>query len=296
VIAGMGPYDALLHAMTSVSTGGFSPYDTSISHFDSVAIEVAIMLSVFVGGVSFTLHWRAFRGDRGVYRRSSEFRLFLLVLLGSTLAVSALNVADGMALGRAVRDSSFSVVSLSSSAGFGTADFTTWVPAAQLILLLLMVPTAMAGSTAGGLKLLRAKLLASVAGRELVRVRHHRAVVPIMHDGTAVDEGVIARVTGFALLYVLLVGGGTVALAMLGTDLPTSGGAIVSALGGVGPALGEAGPASTFLVYSVPARMVIVVFMLLGRLELFPLLLMFAGPFRRARAGRRMRAPVRRRR
>jgi trk system potassium uptake protein TrkH len=295
-VAGMGPYDALLHALTAVSTGGFSPYDTSISHFDSVAVEVAIMLSVFVGGVSFTLHWRAVRGDRGVYRRSSEFRLFLLVLVVSTLAVTVLNVGDGMAIGRAVRDSSFSVVSLSSSAGFGTADFTTWVPAAQLILIIIMIPTAMAGSTAGGLKLLRAMLLMTVVRRELIRVRHPRAVVPIVHDGNTVDEAVVARVTGFALLYVLLLGAGTIVLAMLGSDLPTSGGAIVSALGGVGPALGEAGPASTFLVYSPPARMVIVIFMLLGRLELFPLLLMFAGPLRRVRAGRPVRDPVRKRR
>ena len=294
-LAGMGLYDALLHALTAVSTGGFSPYDDSISHFGSVAVETAIMLSVIVGGISFTLHWKATRGDRRAYERSTELRLFALVLLVATAAVITLNIGDGMPLGRAVRDSSFSVVSLSSSAGFGTADFTTWVPATQLILVVVMIPTAMAGSTAGGLKLLRAKLLVSVARRELVRVRHPRAVAPVLHDGGAVDEATVARVTGFALLYVVLLGCGTVAVAMLGSDLPTSGGAIVSALGGVGPALGDAGPASTFLVFSRPARLVIMVFMLLGRLELFPLLLMFAGPVRRARADHRRRR-VRRRR
>ena len=283
LLAGTDLYDAVSHAATGVGTGGFSPYNNSISHFDSVAVEVAAMVAMFLGAVKFPLFFAAARRkDLRVFWRSSEFRFFVSVVAAATVFITGLNVADGMPLARAFRDSAFNVVSLMSSCGFGTADFTTWLPATQIVLLFLMVTGSMAGSTSGALKLFRVQVVLKHAWREIKRVRHPLGVFPIRLGGEPVPEYVVSSILGYVMIYFVFAVAGITTLSVLGADLATSAGSVVTAMGGVGPGLGETGPASNFLVFDDPQRATMIGLMLLGRLEIFPLLVFLAPLSRRA--------------
>lgn len=279
LVVGMDLFDAVTHAFAAASTGGFSPRSSSIGTYDSVAIEVVIIIAMIIGGASFTLHYRAVQGDLGVYRRVSEARLYLQVLVGATALLTVLLLVDGVedGVGGALRSAAFNAATIVSSCGFGTDDFTTWGSSAQFLLLVLMVPAGMTGSTSGGMKLLRLQVLVRHALREVVRSRHPQAVVPVRLGNQPVAEDVVSRVVGFAVIYATSILFGGVLVTALGVDLVTGFSGAVSAIGNIGPALGEAGPASTFLEYPAPARGALMALMLLGRLELFAVLYMFAG-------------------
>ncbi len=271
---GVGPYDAISHAMTGIATGGFSPHDASIGYFDSVAVEIVIMAIMFVGAVNFALMFYAarHRNLRPVLA-NAEFRFYAAIAAGATTFITGvLVVNDGEAIPTALRGAAFNVVSLMSTCGFGTADFVQWAPAAQLVLLFLMVTGAMAGSTSGAVKLFRIQVALKHAAREIRRVRHPRGVFPIRLGQTSVGERIVAGILGFVMLYFVLAVAGVVILAFLGADLPTAAGSIATAMGGVGPGLGETGPASNFLALNTPQRVVMDLYMILGRLELIPVL------------------------
>lgn len=273
LVVGMSPFDAVTHAFTAVSTGGLSPYDSSIAAFDSVAVEVALVAVMLVSAASFTLHWRAVTGRPRVYAESPLLRFYLGVFVVFTAAITALLwTQQGLGFGKALRDATFNVASLLTSTGFGTADYVQWVPGTQLLLLALMVSGGMAGSTSGGLKLVRVRVLLVHAVRELRRIRHPRAVLPVRIGREAMPERIVQRVIGYALLYLVFTGLGCLALTFLGAGLTEAAGAATSAMGNMGPALGEAGPASNYLYFSRPARGLLLVMMLAGRLEIFPVL------------------------
>lgn len=291
---GMSPFDAVTHTFTAVSTGGLSPYDTSIAAFDSVLVEQVLVVIMVLGATNFTLHWRAVTGRPGVYWNSSEFRFYVGTIVACTALVTALLWAQqDHGLAQSLRDASFNVVSMFTSTGFGTADFARWVPAAQLVLLVLMVSGGMAGSTSGGLKLVRVHVLLQHARREVRRVRHPRAVLPIRLGRDAVPERIVQRVIGFALLYVVFIGSATLVLTFLGSGLPEAAGAATSAMSNIGPSFGEAGPASNFLYFTRPARAVLMLLMLAGRLEIFPVLYVI-GRLTGALPGSPLRAAARR--
>ncbi|MEM9518606.1 MAG: TrkH family potassium uptake protein [Actinomycetota bacterium] len=291
-IPGPSLYDGIAHALTTVSTGGFSPHSASIGTFDSVAVEIAIIIGMVIGGTNFALHWRAVRGDTGAYVRDSEFRLYLGMLVVLSAAVATLLwLGGGFSINGAVRAGVFNVVALGTSTGFSSAqgpgsagDFVTWVPAAQMILLGLFVIGASTGSTSGGIKVLRVQVLLSHSLRSIRRSQYPHAVMPVKHGRVAVREDIVSRMAGFFLVYLLLVLFGVMTLTALSGGFLESIGATVGALGNMGPALGEAGPTANFTeAFSEPARLVLSLYMLIGRLEIFPILLMFAAPARAAR-------------
>ena len=185
------------------------------------------------------------------------------------------------------------MVSLISSCGFGTADFTQWVSATQVVLLFLMVTGSMAGSTSGAVKLFRVQVAVKFAWREVRRVRRPRGIFPIRLGREPIPEGIVASVLGYVTFYFVVAAVSVVALCMFGADLATSSGSVVTAMGGVGPGLGETGPASNFLVFDATQRFIMIGLMLLGRLEIYPLLL-FLLPLSDAvrRSTRRGRASV----
>ncbi len=285
---GVGPYDAVTHAMTGIATGGFSPHDASINYFDSVTVEIVIMAIMFVGAVNFALMFNA--GRKRTLRpviSNPEFRFYVAIVIAAIGFITlVLVVNDGMSAATALRGAAFNVISLISTCGFGTADFVQWTPAAQLVLLFLMVTGAMAGSTSGAVKLFRVHVVLKHAAREIRRVRHPRGVFPIKLGDASIGERIVASVLGFVMLYFVLAVAGVVVLAFLGADLPTAAGSIATAMGGVGPGLGQTGPASNFLALNATQRIVMNLYMILGRLELIPVLVTIGLAFKPIQATR----------
>ena len=279
LVVGMSPFDAVTHSFTTLATGGYSPHPDSVAHFDSIAVEGVLIVAMIYCGANFSVHWHAATSGPGAYRRVSEVRWYLVLLGGGFLAMVLLNVGES-SLTQNLRDSLFYAVSLGTSTGFGTSDYILWGPAAQIVLILLMLVGGMTGSTTGGIKVLRLQLIVRYAVREVIRARHPRAVSPMRVGDMVVAEQVAARAIGFVLLYLGVTVAGGVLVTALGVDPVTGFSGAISAIGNDGPALGEAGPLSNFLVFPRAARAVLMGLMLFGRLELFPTLLMFAAATR----------------
>ncbi|MBW3548233.1 MAG: TrkH family potassium uptake protein [Actinobacteria bacterium] len=279
-LTGLSPYDAVAHAMTTVSTGGFSNYDASIAAFDSAVVEGVLIVSMFAGAVSFALWWQVLRGaGPRALARSSELRTFVTVIAVAIAFVTVVLALDtGLGVVSALRGAAFTVVATMSTTGYATVDFALWPAAGQLVVLGLMVSGGMAGSTSGAMKLFRVQVMVAHARREMRHLLHPSAVLPVKLSGHVVADPIVSRIVGFFVLYVVLAMLGTVLLAALGADLVTAASAITSAIGAYGPALGDVGPTTTYLNLDRPSRAVLVVYMLLGRLELFTLLLMFVAP------------------
>ena len=275
-------YDAVAHALTVASTGGFSVHPDSIGQYGSVAVETVVIVFMILGGTSFSLHWRAVATRTLPYRRNSEFRSYLFLLgLCSAAIVALLWLKGGLSLGSSIRAGVFNAVSLGTSTGFGNAtgtgsagDYVTWVAGAQLVLLFLMVVGGCTGSTAGGIKVMRMQVLGLLMVRSVRHSQAPRAVIPVRLGRDVISESVASRVAGFFLLHFLLVIAGLLVVTALGGELSATLGAVVSALGNMGPALAEAGPTSNYAAaFSQPARLVLALLMIIGRLEILPILL-----------------------
>lgn len=271
LLAGMDLFSAVTHSFTSVSTGGFSPYTASVAHFDSTVIEWIIIVAMFVAGTSFTMLYRLLRGKPGQMLRSVEFRTYCLVVAVATLIVfwtadpGARNY-DGF------RDSLFTVLAVVSTTGYASIDFVgQWSDAAKSILLILMPLGAMAGSTAGGVKMIRILAVASFAHRAALTQLHQRLVRPVRIGSTVLENDVANQVVGHLILSLAAFGGGSLLISLTGPDLVTAFSASATSFGNVGPGLGDIG--SDFLAIPTFGRLVSIVLMMLGRLEIYPILL-----------------------
>ena len=279
-------YDAVAHAFTFAATGGFSVHADSIGHYDSVAVETVAIVFMILGGTSFSLHWRLVATRTLGYHRNSEFRTYLGMLAAcAVVIVIIIWLENGLPLGSSIRAAVFTVVSLGTSTGLSNAtgpgspgDYVAWVAGAQLVLLFLMVVGGCTGSTSGGIKVMRMRVLGLMMLRSIQHTQTPRAIIPIRLGTDSVRETVVSRAAGFFLLHFLLMMVGLLALTSLGGELETSLGAVVSTLGNMGPALGEAGPTSNYAVaFTQPARLVLALLMVIGRLEIFPILLTGVG-------------------
>ncbi len=272
MVAGMNLFDGVAHSFTTVSTGGFSPYNASLGHFDSAAIEWICIVAMFVAGSSFTLIYRLLRGSPGPLVRSKEFHLYIVVVASVSAALFAISDMTGSIHDR-IRGSVFTTLTIVSTTGYATEDFGAWSDAAQAVILLLLPIGAMAGSTAGGIKLIRVLVVASYAHREALRHLHPRLVRPVRVGGGIMPDRTANKIVGFLILALAIFGGGAMAIALTGADLITSFSAAATAFGNVGPGLGEVGPTHDFLELPRVARWVTMVQMLLGRLEIYPVIL-----------------------
>jgi trk system potassium uptake protein TrkH len=283
LIAGMSLYDAVAHSLTTVSTGGFSNHSASMAYFESGLIEWLAIVGMFVAGSSFTLIYKLIRGNTAPFLRSAEFRLYALLVIVATIVVFI--VSDGVSRDAAgFRESLFTVLAIVTTTGYGLVDFGAWSQAAQAIILILMPMGAMAGSTAGGVKMIRVLAVASVAHRESLRQLHPRMVRPVRIGDAVLDDQLANKVLGFLVLALAAFGGAGLLIALSGSDLITAFSAAATLFGNVGPGLGEVGPTHDFLNISPFARLVGIGAMLLGRLEIYPILLaLVALPLHRPR-------------
>ena len=274
LFGGMSLFDAVNHAFTTLSTGGFSTRDASLAAFESPYVQYITIAFMYLAGINFTLHYRLFRG-RLLYRSDPEWRFFTASILVATALVFLITLEMGQGVERGFRDSLFQVVSIATTTGFATTDYEMWAPSGQLLLLFLMFMGGMAGSTAGGMKAMRIRMLLRHGLTELKRSVHPRAVILARLGDTPVPDRTFLRVLAFALFFIALFALGTFALTLLGHDLVTAIGAAAASLGNIGPGLGGVGPMDNYAGIGAPSQAVLVFLMLAGRLELFTILLLF---------------------
>ena len=280
--AGMSWADAFMHMCTTMGLGGFSAYDASFAHFNSERIEWVAIVFMTLAGISFVRYFVVLR-NRSLRPITSdhEIRTYLALLVLSTAVVTALLMIhgvydDGL---QALRMSAFHVVSLATTTGYAATDYAQWPVFAPVFLLFLGCFASCAGSTGGGIKMVRMILLVKQARRELVRIIHPRVVNPVTLAGHVVPISVMTAVLGFMLIY----GAATMGLSMLllfsGLDIVTAFSAVVATVNNIGPGLGQVGPSGNFGGLSSFQTWVLSFAMLLGRLELLSVLVLFTGHF-----------------
>ena len=276
----MNWFDALNHAFTSLASGGFSTKDTSIAAFDSVYIDVIITLFMFLSGVNFAMHFRLLKGDLGTFFNNRETRFYTLVtVIGIFIITFSLWYFDGRTLLEALRYGSFQVVAIITTTGYVTDDYELWYTFGASVLLLFFFTGASAGSTSGGLKMARWMILIRNLGREIKQIIHPRAIIPIRIGDHAIEPSIQRTVLSFFILYILIFGFGVILISLFGYDLMSSIGASISALGNVGPAWGEFGPTDNFATLPYAAKWVLIILMMIGRLELFTVIILFSPSF-----------------
>jgi trk system potassium uptake protein TrkH len=281
-LAGMTWVDALIHGFTTLGLGGFSSHDASFAYFDSPAIEAVAIVFMLVASVNFATHFVAWRRrGPGPYRRDPEAGMVLLAMLGGSLVVAAYLWHAGFYAGfwEALRFATFNVVSVASTTGYANTDYGAWPAFAPLLMLYLCCFATSSGSTGGGMKMIRALVLLKASLREFTRILHPRAEVPLKIGGQPVGSNLVFAVLGFMLVYGLTIVGMSLAMTATGLDFITAFSAVVACINNTGPGLGAVGPSSTYAVLDDFQTWLCTVAMLLGRLELFTLLVVFTRAF-----------------
>lgn len=271
MLAGLDLYDALTHTFSTMSTGGFSPRGASVAAFDSPVVEVIIIIFMILAGANFSLYYGFLRARGRNLVGDPEFRIYLALTFGFALLI-ALNLAWHQTygtFGEAFLDSLFQVVSIITTTGFATADFDLWPNLSRLGLVLLMFVGGCAGSTAGGQKIMRLVVGVKAAFREVRLIFSPSTVLAIFIGGKAVPNTVVRSVAGFSVLYLACWVLGTVVLTAGGLDLEAATTASIATLGNIGPGLGAVGPTGNFAFFTDFQKLVMVVLMWLGRLEVY---------------------------
>ena len=271
MLGGVGFFDALCHAFATLATGGFSTHSDSIAHFDSVYVEGVIILFMFLAGINFALHFQLLRGRTLSFWRNEELRLYLALILGASLVIMAANYYSGTiaTFGADLRQVLFQVVSIITTTGFGTADFDQWPSMCKVLLLVLMLVGGCAGSTGGGIKVVRVLLFFKYARPQLRRLVHPRQAGGITYDGRRVDQEVLIGILGFFALYLLFFFSASLAVTALGVDLVSGMTAVIATLNNIGPGLNLVGPSQNFGHLPDPVKLILSFCMLAGRLELY---------------------------
>ncbi len=280
MLGGMGLYDAVCHTFTTMPTGGFSTKNASVAHYNSVYFDCVFISFMLLAGINFSLHYQIIRGKPLAFWQDSECRFFLGAVTILIFVVS-LDVFQTVydTIGNALRYGAFQVVSIVTTTGYATADYEQWPAMSQLILLLCMFIGASAGSTGGGMKCLRIMLCFKFCYKELFSLIHPRAVTHIKIGGKTVPDDVMRSVLGFLALYVGLFALSSVVLAGLGVDFTTSFGAVAATIGNIGPGFGMVGPVENFAGIPVAGKWLLVWCMLLGRLEIFTVIILVVPEF-----------------
>ena len=292
-IAGMGWFDAINHAMSSMATGGFSTKNASVGHWNGTPIiQYIIIFFMFIGGTNFILTYFAFKGKFQKILKNEEFKWYFLGSLSLIVVLTIVilffqdptlqtTVHHPLTLGKtesAFRHASFQVIAILTTTGFVTADFTMWSSFATMLIFALFFIGGSAGSTAGGVKIVRQIIMIKSSILELKKLLHPNAIIPVRYGGKVVQQTIVFNILSFFVLYMLIFILSAVLLTFLGLDFKSAIGAAASSLGNVGPALGSVGPVNNFEHLSTTAKWFCSFLMLIGRLELFTVLILLT-PF-----------------
>jgi len=280
IISGMPVYDSIVHALGTAGTGGFSIKNTSIGAYNNVFAEIIIAVFMLLYGTNFSLYYQAIKGNIRSFLRDAEFRFYFGTVLVSIILITI--DLTGKVFGsfwESLRHSSFQVSSIISTTGYSTADFNLWPSFSKAILVLLMFIGASAGSTAGGMKCIRIVLLMKLVRREIHRIIHPRSVYTVKIGGKTVNDDVLSGVTVFFYTFILIFAVALLIVSVEGKDMVSNFTAVAACIGNIGPGLGIVGPMGNFSAYSAISKAVFSFCMFAGRLEIFPVLLLFAPAF-----------------
>lgn len=279
---GMSLFDAMCHMFTTMATGGFSTKNASIAGFNSVYIEYVIIFFMFLAGVNFTLHWRGIHGNLKSYFRDGEFKFYLGLIISFTIVIIISNIirsSEGVFTHTMFRDSLFQVVSILTTTGYATADYQLWGWFSQFLLLLLMFIGGSAGSTGGGMKIIRIMTITKYSLSEAKRLLHPKALIPVRVGRRLITDDVIRNTLSFFLFFVAAFVFTSLILTAMGIDLVTAIGATAASIGNIGPGLGDVGPTHNYAELPALAKWLLSFCMLLGRLEVFTVIVLFSRSF-----------------
>jgi len=282
--SGLSVFDSLTHTFTTMPTGGFSPYNESISAFNSLRVELIIIFFMFLAGGNFTLYYSLWQKQWRQVLKDTELRFYVLVLFIS-MAILTVTILPYYGSGlEALRRASFQAVSITTTTGYVTADYDAWPSLARVLLFSLMFLGGSGGSTGGAIKQIRILILLKYAYRELQKVVHPSAVIPIRLAGKVIPENMVQNIVGFNLLYIIIFLLSSLVIAALGTDFVTSLSVAASCLGNVGPALGSMGPMHTYAGLPDFGKLFLAFTMVLGRLEIYTILVFLLPEVRKQRS------------
>lgn len=273
-------FDAINHAFATMATGGFSTKNASIEAFDSVYIDTVIIFFMFLAGISFAMHFRLLRGDVKSFFNNRETRFYTLIIGLSIIVVSfGLWFYDEYSIGSAIRYGAFQVVSIVTTTGFGTDNYEVWHSMGAFFLFLLFFTGGCAGSTGGGVKMIRWMIIIRNSFREIKQILHPKAVLPIRIGDKTVAPNIQRTVLSFFVLYLVVFGLGALIMAVMGYNMESAIGASIACLGNIGPGWGEFGPTDSYAKIPYIGKWVLILFMMIGRLEIFTVLLIFTPEF-----------------
>ena len=277
---GMSMFDAVCHSFTTMATGGYSTKQASIAHFDSPFIQYVITLFMFIAGTNFILSYFAIRLRFDKIWKNEEFRFYLgLVLLFTLIFSVGLFLTAESSAEESFRLAAFQVVSIITTTGYVTADYLLWMPLLSVLIFVLMFFGGSAGSTGGGVKIIRVLLIMKNSYLEVKRLIYPNAVIPVKLNDRPVPQQIVGNVLAFVFLYVLILGISVVMISSMGYDIDTSFGAAAATLGNIGPGIGLVGPVENFAHFPDFGKWFLSFLMLLGRLELFTVLVLLAPAF-----------------
>lgn len=281
LIGGMNLFDSITHTFTTMATGGFSTKNASVAHFNSPFIDIVITVFMFAAGVNFALHYRALNGDVKSFFRNSEFIFYASITVVAIIITSVILLLHGnyTNIPETLRHSSFQIVSILTTTGFVTADYELWPVAIQFILFLLMFNGGCAGSTGGGIKNMRTLILLRNGAAELRKLIHPKAIVPVRFNAKAVPQEIISNILAFFVLFISTFVFATLIMTTMGLDIVTAMGSVIASLSNVGPGLGEVGPMDNYSNIPLLGKWVLSFCMIIGRLELFTVLVIFTRVF-----------------
>lgn len=280
MVGGMNLFDAINHSFTTMATGGFSTKQSSIAFYDSPFIQYVIIAFMFFAGMNFSLHYYLLRKNFKSVAKNEEFQFYTFLIVAFTIVITiGLYTTNKFGFEETVRDSLFQVVSMITTTGFVTADYELWGVFYHTLFFLMLFIGGSAGSTGGGIKAVRHLLLIKNSTLELRRLVHPRAVIPVRYNDVTVSKDIIFNVMAFLLFYLAIFITGTITMTLIGLDFLTAMGSVATSLGNVGPAIEGVGPSDNFSHIPALGKWVLSFLMLLGRLELFTILIIFSPSF-----------------
>ncbi len=279
LFGGMDLFDAVCHSFATLASGGFSTQNSSMVNY-SPYIQYVVIVFMFLAGVNFTLHYFAIKREFKNIFKNQELKVYIaLIVLVTTIITVTLVYLDHGSLEKSFRDALFQVVSIITSTGFVSADYTLWHPYLWFLIFGLMFTGACVGSTSGGIKIFRHLVLFKNSSIEFKRLIHPLAVIPIRYNNQAIGQPIILKILAFTVLYFFIFFTGSFLMTIIGLDFTSSMGAVATTMGGIGPGLGSVGPMNNFAEVPFLGKWLLSFLMLLGRLELFTFLIIFMPSF-----------------